>query len=115
MKKSISLVMPRFPQANDILLYMLVFSLPLTAFSIFPWFGFQLSYAISMALGFLILIKGLLKGHLSVKWSPVNKAVLMFWGAAFLSVIGVFMTPYGEFAGETPQMKFTSSITKCNT
>ena len=89
------------------LVYAYAFSLPLTAFSVIPWFGFQISYAITFVLGIVIILRGFLTRRISIPVTPVNRAVIMFWAASLLSVMGVLIAdPYTEFQGETQISKF---------
>lgn len=91
---------------NNVLIYAYAVSLPLTAFSIFPWFGFQLSYAITLILGILIIIRAFITGRISITARPTNVAVFIFWAASIFSVIGVVTNSYSELGGETPILKF---------
>lgn len=89
------------------LVYAYAFSLPLTAFSVIPWFGFQVSYAITFVLGIIIFLEVFLTRRISIPATPINRAVIIFWAASLFSVIGVMTADtYVEFQGELPMPKF---------
>jgi O-antigen ligase len=96
---------------TSLLVYAYAFSLPLTAFSIFPWFGFQLSYAIIFVLGLLLALNTFLSGRISIPNTPVNRAIIVFWAASLFSIIGIMTADaYAEFQGGTPLSKFFRQV-----
>ena len=97
-----------------VLIYAYVFSLPLISFSVVPWFGFQLSYAIITILGLLIVVDGVLTRRIIIVRSRVNGAVLVFGVASLVSVIGIVMSTCRGFSRITLLEHFArQAITLC--